>query len=268
MNIATLFDSVPYGTSKRFDCPLCKGKGTLSITIEQGKVKYHCFKARCTLRGSRYALMTNAEGKQMIASRNALEARTDVKAPFAIPDYWVMGLASKKCFQMLLNNNAIEAYTLGLFKVGYDPRQNRLLYFIQNTQGLIVGAVGRSLEREYPKVYNYPSSTKLPFTCGTGDTAVLVEDCASACSIGRLRDYTGVALLGTELKNDYLFYLIANFSKVIIALDRDATYKSTKLRKVMAYYIKDIKVWKLTTDLKNLDCSGLLKYINNTNNNI
>ena len=117
MNIATLFDSVPYGTSKRFDCPLCKGKGTLSITKEQGKVKYHCFKARCTLRGSRYALMTNAEGKQMIASRNALEARTDVKAPFAIPDYWVMGLASKKCFQMLLNIQSGILYFFHVYNV-------------------------------------------------------------------------------------------------------------------------------------------------------
>lgn len=263
MNIQKLFDSVPYNSSKRFNCPLCLGINTLTITKEQGQVKYNCFKAKCPLKGGKHVRMSNEEGRRMYASKTQLEARTEVNATFAIPSYWVQGLASKKCFQMLLNYNALESYNLGLFKVGYDPRQNRLLYFIQNRNGNIIGAVGRALGYETPKVYNYPTDYKLPFNCGTGNTAVLVEDCASACSIGRFPAYTGIALLGTQLSNDYLFYIISNYEHVIIALDRDATYKALKIKKFLDYYVKDVLIWKLNKDFKNMNTDEMYEYIKN-----
>lgn len=262
MNIAKLIEQVQYGTSKRFDCPLCGSKNTLTISKEGGKVFYNCFKAKCSLKGSRYVKMTNEEGKALLIARNPLlKHRIAAKTRFAIPDYWVIGLASKKCFQMLLNHNAIEAYTLGLFKIAYDPKKDRLVYLIQNINGSIVGAVGRTLSNQHPKSYNYPDSSTIPFTCGTGNTAVLVEDCASACSIGRFKEYTGVAMLGTTLTNETLFYVIANFSSVIIAVDRDATSKSVKIKRAIEYFVPNVQIWKLVQDFKNLDHTGMLNYI-------
>lgn len=254
MNLGSLFDKVTYGTSKRFDCPYCKGTNTLSVTKEAGRVLYHCYKNSCELHtgGSRIIAMTGEELKLALASKTALEVRTDVKREFVVPDYWIPGIGSKKAFQMLLNSNCMEAYTDRLFNMAYDPKLDRAVFLIQDEKGKVVGGVGRALSGQVPKTYNYPDSLPVPFTCGMGDTAVIVEDCASACSIGRFDDYKGVALLGTHLKAEYLFHIVANYTKIVIALDPDAYSKSIKLRNSIEYYTKDIKIWKLPKDLKNM----------------
>lgn len=263
MNITNLFEQVPYGHMRRFNCIECGGQNSLSITKEKGRVSYNCFKAKCNLSGSRLIKMTNGEARNVLALRKPLEDRREEVRPFSIPTYWIQGLASPRCFQMLLKQNALEAYKLGLFKIAYDPRQDRLCYLIQNTHGSVVGAVGRNLSNQLPKSLNYPDSAKIPFMCGTGDTIVLVEDCASACSIGRFKQFTGVALLGTDLRMDYLLYLIPKFDKIIIALDNDATYKSLKVRKAISDYFKEVTIWTLKKDFKDMNHTEVFEYISN-----
>ena len=232
MSIGHLFDLVDYGTNKRFDCPMCRGINTLSITKEQGKVKYNCFKNSCELHrgGSRVVNMTQGELRDKLMSKTSLEGRTAAKEAFRLPDYWIRGFGSKKAFQMLLNANALESYELGFFNLAYDPKQDRMVYLVRDENKRVVGAVGRALGTVKPKVINYPGSAKIPFTCGKGSNVVLVEDCASACSIGRFKEFTGLAMLGTNLKPEYLFYAIMNYSSIVIALDPDAYAKSFKLQ--------------------------------------
>lgn len=263
MNIENLFDLVPYNSTRRFDCPLCNGKNTLTITKEMGNTKYRCFKNSCTLHtgGSRLLKASKDDVLTSLASKTLLGGATEARRPFALPDYIVEGIPSKKAFQMLLNWNCIEAYTKGMFRVAYDPRSNRLVFLVQE-DGVTVGAIGRALEKDIkPKVYNYPNAKPIPFTCGKGSTAVLVEDCFSACSIGRIEGYTGLALLGTSLHTEYLLHIARTYEKVIIALDPDAYGKSFKMKSSIEYFVQDTKVWKIPTDLKNMNKEQIIKFI-------
>jgi hypothetical protein len=62
---------------------------------------------------------------------------------------------------------------------------------------------------------------------GSGDTAVLVEDVASACSVSRDYHLTGIALLGTHLTSG-IKKIIKNYNKVYLVLDKDAAVKCIK----------------------------------------
>lgn len=259
----TLLDSVPNGGFKRFDCPFCHGKNTLSISKIMGQAMYNCYKNSCNFKGSRYIRLSENELKVImearkdikndVNSKTSLETRTRAKTPFSIPDHWIKGIGCKKAFQMLLNSNALEAYQSGLCQLAYDPKQDRLVYLIEDNTGAIIGGIGRALSGQAPKVYNYNTKEDTPFVCGIeGNIGVLVEDCASACSIARIKGYTGIALLGTHCKLSYMYYIIANFSKIIIALDPDAYAKSLKLSNSLGYYSDNVSTWKLTKELKDM----------------
>jgi hypothetical protein len=260
MNIKQLSEQVPLGSSLRFDCPKCGGNNSLHIGREMGKVFYKCHRASCTVRGVGTAVMRRHE----IAA--VLKGATEAKKPFVAPDYWVMSFSSVKAISLLIKSNSMDAYRDKLFKAAYDPKLDRLVYIIRDKEGKTVGGVGRALSGQVPKSFNYPDSAPIPFTCGIGKTAVLVEDCASACSIGRLTDYSGVALLGTDLKKDYISYVLDNYEKVIIALDRDALHKSYKMRKTIALYSKNPVIWKLKQDLKDMDEKQIQTFLDDSKN--
>lgn len=253
MNIEELCNQVEYGTKRRFNCPVCKGFNSLSISKEDGKLMYNCYKNSCTLKPMIKPLLVRTdELRDIIASRKPLEAHTEEKEVFDIPKHWIMGLGSKTCFQMLLTTNSIDSYLKHLFKIAYDPRLDRLVYLIQDDSNNIIGGVGRALGHGYPKSHNYNRDVIKPFTCGTGKIGVIVEDCASACSIARFDEYTGIALLGTHCSANYLFYIIANYEHIIISLDADAESKAIQLRKSIKYYTKEVEIWHTLKDLKNM----------------
>ena len=116
---------------------------------------------------------------------------------------------------------------------------------------MVVGGVGRSLENAWPKTLNYNDNYTQPFTCGNGKIALLVEDCASAVAASRNLDVTGVALLGTNIRKDFITHLF-KYSMVYIALDPDAYSKSFKLKGQLTPYLKDVRVLKLENDIKDL----------------
>lgn len=260
MSIDYLCQQVAPGTSDRFDCPACGGKNSLVINKFLGRGYYKCWKASCKLRKSFAMKMSNSELK------THLEAQTEEVAPFVLPMYWVRGIASRKCFQMLLNGNALETYTNSMFKIAYDPRLDRLCFLITDEQDRIVGATGRACSGQLPKAWNYPGSAKVPFTCGTGSMAVLVEDALSACSIARFPEYTGIAMMGTELKVDYLQYLKKKFKTIVIAHDKDALIKSIRLRFHVKFHMNEVVIWKLNKDLKNMNKQDIVLFLSNSNN--
>jgi DNA primase len=82
--------------------------------------------------------------------------------------------------------------------------------------------------------------------CGKYKTAIVVEDCASACAVSE--HYTGFALMGTNFSDEFIPY-IKKYSKVIVALDRDATTKSFDIANKIGYYVPtEVKILK--DDLK------------------
>ena len=88
----------------------------------------------------------------------------------------------------------------------------------------------------------------MPYVHGCGSVAVVVEDCVSAIAVGS-EVYAGVAVLGTSLAESYKRYL-SQFSTAIIALDPDAVPKTLAFAKELRGYVNDVKVLRVTDDLK------------------
>jgi hypothetical protein len=114
--------------------------------------------------------------------------------------------------------------------------------------GDMVDATGRSLGKRIPKWKRYGKS-HLPYVSGHGKTAVVVEDCISAAVVGDRGVYVGVAVLGTSLSTGHKDYL-SQFSTAIVALDPDALPKTIKFAKELRTYVPNVKVLRLTDDLK------------------
>jgi hypothetical protein len=139
----------------------------------------------------------------------------------------------------------------------YDVRQDRICFAVKHNN-LIVDYVGRSMYNRIPKWLRY-ANAHTPYVYGNGKCAVLVEDCISAVVAGEVSGCTGVALLGTNVLDEYIPYL-AEFDSVIIALDPDARSKAlslakdlrAKLGKVFAFNSQDDLKYRIVTDLENL----------------
>ena len=60
MNINTILqdNDVPMGSTKRMDCQFCGGKNTFTITNSMGSILFNCYKASCSVSGSRRVPMT------------------------------------------------------------------------------------------------------------------------------------------------------------------------------------------------------------------
>jgi hypothetical protein len=118
---------------------------------------------------------------------------------------------------------------------------------VHDDEGRIIGGVGRSLNYNVlPKWYVY-GSKKYPFICGEGDTAVIVEDCASACAVSD--NFAGLSLMGTSLPQEYISVIKKRFKNAIVALDRDATTKAFDIAREVGM-VAHTRVVMLEDDLK------------------
>jgi len=137
--------------------------------------------------------------------------------------------------------------------------KERRVVFLVKDNGVTVDAVGRSVANRIPKWKRYGKNS-LPYTHGCGKVAVVVEDCVSASVVGN-DVYVGLAVLGTSLSEAHKEYL-TRFSTAIIALDPDALPKTLAFAKELRGYVNDIKVLRLTDDLKyrqQIDIENLTK---------
>ena len=226
----------------RVDCPFCNHTNTLTIKKSEGKVMWYCFHASCNAKGNIKKEMSMKDVEKSIL----LSSNADIKKKFFIPENFVSVYNTDKCTDYMKKNHCMVAYMNGLVDIKYDVRQHRAVFLIKKDQE-VVGAVGRGLNSEvYPKWFMYGDKS-YPFMCGKHDTAIIVEDCASACAVSDF--YCGVALMGTSLPESYIPVLKKHFKKVIIALDRDATTKAFDISNQLRYYM-DTQVKILEEDLK------------------
>ena len=164
-----------------------------------------------------------------------------------IPANFISAHSNDRCIRYLELNNCLTAFTRDKVDIRYDPARDRIVFMIHNDEDKIIGGVGRALSSvALPKWYVY-GSRNYPFICGGGDTAVVVEDCASACAVSN--DFTGVALMGTSLPTEYISVLQKKFDNIIVALDRDATSKAFDIARELGYRSKT-RVVILEDDLK------------------
>mgnify|MGYP003131251590 FL=1 len=249
-----LSNSPNEGLSFRTHCPNCGGRNTFTLSKIQGKLLWNCYKANCRIRGATQTSRTKLD------IRDRLYDRSRKDDSFAIPEYFTEISNNDRALNYLKNNNCLSAYQNKLTKIMYDPKQDRVVFLIK--KGVhIVDAIGRSLNYKIkPKWYRYG---KLPylFTCGDFDTAILVEDAASACSVSEV--FTGVALLGTNLK-DLDLSLLKKFHKVYICLDPDATRKALDIQKYLCYVVPS-NVIRITDDLKYFGSQEIKKLVLNSN---
>ena len=78
-------------------------------------------------------------------------------------------------------------------------------------------------------------------------SAVIVEDCVSACAVAPI--HTGIAIMGTSLSDKHASYIRSKFRKVYICLDPDANAKTFDIQKKLGYSV-DSKIVLIPKDLK------------------
>ena len=240
------------GETSRDDCPRCQKENTFTATNMGAYILYNCYHADCNLSGK---IQDNINKRSFKDSNSKV-----IKEEFNVNNHFFVDInRSEKAVNYLKRVNCFAAYTEGRTKVVYDIKQDRAVFLIfKNKQ--IIDACGRKLGRYGAKWHRY-GSTKLPFIVQSKQnsrTAVVVEDCASACSVSDL--YNGVALLGTHLTEQSLCD-IRQFDEAIVCLDKDASMKSIKIAQQIKPYVP-AKVKVLETDLKNLSNSEIEEFFN------
>lgn len=244
---------VPPGTKKRFDCPSCGGKKTLSVSEEFGKRVFNCYKASCSIHG---AVEGGAASVDSLLSR--VRGSTS-RYSFDIPRHFTSVDRTSYAWKWLMRFPAcVVAIERGLVEVRYDPRQNRVVF--QYGLGNYIGCVGRALARGVtPKWHRY-DKYPIPGMYGSSSvsTAVLVEDAVSAAAVAATGEYVGVALLGTSIQQGFTAW--AKFDKMIVALDKDASGKALKMHRALNWF-KPTSVCLLDQDLKCYNVEEIRKQL-------
>ncbi len=238
MNIYTYINDLhlSVGENRRMNCPSCNGYKTFSITNNMGNLLWNCYKASCTLSGSKRIHLSVDDIKSSFS-----EAKQQ-QDEFSMPEYVVYHMDRPEV-KRFAYDYGIDYKRIPLY---YDIKEKRVVFPIKNN-GLIVDAVGRATTFRLPKWKRY-GKNNLPFTYGCGMVAVVVEDCISASVVGS-DVFVGVAVLGTSLSESHKEYL-SQFSTAIIALDPDAMPKTLAFAKELRGHVNDVRVLKLKDDLK------------------
>ena len=217
------------GDTKRMNCPSCNGYKTFSITNNNGKIVWNCFKASCNLKGAKSIHLTTDDIRKYMQ-------KIEKERKFVLPEYIV---------PMKETNFPKHHFGVRARDVLYDVKENRIVFPIKH-DGEIVDAVGKA-EKRLPKWKRYGNSS-VPYVKGKGSVAVVVEDCISAYVVANY-GYVGIALLGTSLSDKHKEFLL-HYKKVIVALDPDALKKNLQIARELRNWVAEVKVLRLTDDLK------------------
>jgi hypothetical protein len=231
------------GDRLTLDCPFCGGRKKFTISrTSNGKILWNCFKASCFAKGAYY---TN---RSIDSCRRALDKSPVIESPNkskALPTIISNVEHHLEAITYLKKCNSYEAYVNKLIDIKYSPIDKRVVFYNKT----YLGAIGRALYNQMPKWVSY-GDTKDLFAVGTGSTAVVVEDVPSACSVSRLKEFTGIALLGTSI-NIQKCVQLKSFKKVIVVLDADASSKAINVSKKINNFVTSV-VRMTKKDLKNL----------------
>ena len=237
-NIVSELD-IPNGHTKRMACPNC-GKRTFTVTNNMGSLVWNCYRMSCGVRGGTRVHMTVEDIR---AGMGNAQDFANAVIPFELPTY-IIPHRDNVYMNRWCAEWGLDIDELGLL---YDVKESRVVFPVMQ-EGKMVDGTGRSLSgQRLPKWKRYGKSG-LPYTHGCGKVVVVVEDCVSAAVVG-YGNFVGVALLGTSLQESHKRYL-AQFSTAIIALDPDALPKTLLMAKELRGYVNDVRVLRLTDDLK------------------
>ena len=207
-----IIKSIPIREGERriITCPICYCPKKMSVSKKDGQLMWNCFRASCNAKGI-YSGRRNLQSIQNYLNNISNEKSTSRP----LPEITTSVENHQPAIDYLKSVNSFYAYTNKLIKVRYVPSDNRVL-FIQGE-----GAVGRLLSGSGPKWVSY-GMLECGVSVGTGNTAVLVEDVPSACSVSRLDNHAGLALLGTKISQN-ISATLCNYNYTYIVLDKDAS---------------------------------------------
>ena len=221
--------NISEGDRLTLDCPFCYGKKKFTLSYISGKLLWNCYKASCDVKGVYYKGFNTSLGLRNYLDKkdNSLNNKTR-----NIPSILSNIEHHKDVVKYLNKVNSYDAYKNKFIDIKYSPIDKRVVFLHPG----LLGAVGRGLYNTMPKWISYGTNNYL-YKIGKGHTAVLVEDVPSACSLSRLDNITGIALLGTNLTDNNLLE-ITSYKDVIVVLDNDASTKAIKLSKTISAYTK------------------------------
>ena len=227
---------VTNGATVRRNCPVCDGIRTFTVTNKNGMIVWNCYKAGCFVQGGTRTYLSVDD------IRNTIRTRENMETVWSKPDYIVPETVGRPDFKKFLNR-----WSLHGTRLMYDVKEHRVVFPIFRNRTMIDGT-GRSLSVRLPKWKRYGESG-LPYTNGSEQVAVIVEDAISAAVIGSICKCTGVALLGTSLQDTHKKPL-AEYVKLIVALDPDALPKTLSIAQELRTIHTKVSVLKLIDDLK------------------
>jgi len=238
------------GESKTIDCPFCHGKKKFSISHKDGVLLWNCYKAQCNAKGAwkkGYSLsgLKNKISNTLVVAKNKNRGMPKI---LSNPQY------HPHLIKYLEDNNCLPALNQGLVSIKYDPVDNRCLFMMNHDEG----AVGRSLGGRNPKWLSYGDVSGI-LQVGNSQTAVVVEDAPSACSVASTGMYTGVAILGTSITQQQKRAL-TKFNRLIICLDNDAKNKAMMLLSQLRGLVST-SVRFISNDLKNETTTRIAKIL-------
>lgn len=239
---------IPALTTARYDCPVCGAKNTFSVTDDGTQRLWYCFHADCNVKGRTGVTLDKDYAANVFKKRQPKPVPETTDSVFEIPHTFVKLSRSVDAELYLRKVGCYDAYLANRVDIRYDIKKDRAVFLVKK-RGIVVDAVGRLINGVGPKWYRYANS-KHPFLCGEHTCAVVVEDCASACASSNIA--TGVALLGTNLLQDHIDTL-RSYSRVIVALDKDATDKAIEVVRVLSQSGISAKLAVLNNDLKNME---------------
>tara|TARA_Y100001936_G_C16013773_1_gene635206 strand:+ start:119 stop:883 length:765 start_codon:yes stop_codon:yes gene_type:complete len=215
-----IVNSIPIkeGERKIMTCPSCGGYKKFSLKKEDGSLLWNCFRASCNVKGV-------SKGRIPIHKVKAIRDNQPLlgRVGKPLPEITTLVENYDPAIDYLKSVNSLEAYKNNLVDIKYSPSDERVVFYGTN------GAVGRTLKPYGPKWVTYGDVSD-GITVGTGDTAILVEDTPSACSISRIPNTVGISMCGTTLTSNINSNL-NQYTNVYLMLDRDASNKSIKIVK-------------------------------------
>ena len=233
MNINNIIEDIQLsvGETKRMNCPNCNGYKTFTVTNNAGAILWNCYKVTCNIKGKSRVRLTVDD------IRNTNKVVQERK--FVLPEY-IIPMEKKHLPKYF--------YDIDTSNILHDVKENRVVFPIRH-DGELVDAIGKA-EKRLPKWKRYGKSN-MPYVSWSSLTqpCVLVEDCFSAC-VAQQYGVTGVAILGTSLTETHKQFLSNRMSRVIVALDPDALQRNLQIAKELRSYIIEVKVLRLTDDLK------------------
>ena len=230
--------NIDEGGKIKIDCPRCLNRKTLGVWKKKGVITWWCFHSSCDYRGG------TANQYSMNDIENIFTPKKKEEEKFVVPKSFVSIYPNPRAMKYLKDYN-INPYDCNA-RIMYDVKQYRVVFLI-DIDGIVRGALGRTLSDKIPKWYKY-NSCGYPFVVGSDViSAVIVEDCVSACAVAPI--HTGIAIMGTSLSDKHASYIRSKFRKVYICLDPDANAKTFDIQKKLGYSV-DSKIVLIPKDLK------------------